>query len=92
MSTLLRVRYWLKAYPLALDAALAAAVLICMVGGSFVDPNAEDGAKWGARTPDALRLALMTPAAATLVFRRRAPMAVLAVTAALSLASPSSSS
>ncbi|MPY63748.1 sensor histidine kinase [Streptomyces spongiae] len=85
MSTLLHARHWLKAHPLALDAALAAAVLVCMLAGSFVDPNAEHGAKWGARTPDALGVTLMTLSAAALVLRRRAPRTVLAVTAGFSL-------
>ncbi|MFI1729444.1 sensor histidine kinase [Streptomyces acidicola] len=85
MSTLLRARHWLKAHPLALDAALAIAVLACMLAGSFVDPNAERGAKWGARTPDALGVTLMTLSAVALVLRRRAPRTVLAVTGALSV-------
>ncbi|MDX3644337.1 sensor histidine kinase [Streptomyces sp. MB09-02B] len=86
MSTLHRARTWLTAHPLALDATLALGVLAAMVAGSFVDPNADHGDKWGARTPDALSLALMVPAAAVLVARRRAPMAVLAATCALTLA------
>ncbi|GAA3845227.1 histidine kinase [Streptomyces phyllanthi] len=68
-----------------MDAVLAAAVLVCMVAASFVDPHADHGAKWGARTPDALGLTLMTLAAAALVLRRRAPRGVLAATAVLSL-------
>ena len=70
---------------MALDAALAVAVLTCMVAGSFVDPHGEDGVTWGLRTPDALSLLLMTLAAAALVLRRRAPITVLAVTGGLSL-------
>ncbi|QYX80674.1 sensor histidine kinase [Streptomyces akebiae] len=85
MSTLQRARTWLTAHPLALDAALALGVLVAMVAGAFVDPNAAHGEKWGARTPDALSIALMVPAAAVLVARRRAPMAVLAATCALTL-------
>ncbi|MEV7452530.1 two-component sensor histidine kinase, partial [Streptomyces nigra] len=65
---------------MALDAALAVAVLTCMVAGSFVDPHGEDGVTWGLRTPDALSLLLMTLGAAALVLRRRAPITVLAVT------------
>ncbi|KAB2972368.1 two-component sensor histidine kinase [Streptomyces sp. SS1-1] len=80
-----RVRRHLTAHPLALDAALAVAVLTCMVAGSFVDPHGEDGVTWGLRTPDALSLLLMTLAAAALVLRRRAPITVLAVTGTLSL-------
>ncbi|KUL68049.1 histidine kinase [Streptomyces sp. NRRL WC-3605] len=71
---------------MALDAALAVAVLTCMVAGSFVDPHGEDGVTWGLRTPDALSLLLMTLGAAALVLRRRAPITVLAVTGTLSLA------
>ncbi|BBC37123.1 Histidine kinase [Streptomyces graminofaciens] len=85
MSTLLRTRTWLKAHPLALDAALAIGALTAMVAGSFIDPHAEHGARWGVRTPDTLSLTLMTLAAAALVARRRAPMAVLAATSALTL-------
>ena len=70
---------------MALDAALAVAVLTCMVAGSFVDPHGEDGVTWGLRTPDALSLLLMTLGAAALVLRRRAPITVLAVTGGLSL-------
>ncbi|MFK4870328.1 sensor histidine kinase [Streptomyces sp. CSMPJR101] len=70
---------------MALDAALAVAVLTCMVAGSFVDPHGEDGVTWGLRTPDALSLLLMALGAAALVLRRRAPITVLAVTGGLSL-------
>ncbi|MET8243405.1 sensor histidine kinase [Streptomyces sp. NPDC005202] len=85
MTTLDRARCQLKAHPLALDAALAAAVLICMVAGSFVDPHGENGVSWGVRTPDSLSLVLIVIGAAALVFRRRAPMTVLAVTGTVSL-------
>ncbi|MCW7945368.1 histidine kinase [Streptomyces hygroscopicus] len=85
MSTLERTRCRIRAHPLALDAVIAFGVLVCMVASSFVDPHAEVGPKWGTRTPDALSLALMALGAAALVLRRRNPMAVLAVTTALSL-------
>ncbi|MEU1043326.1 sensor histidine kinase [Streptomyces sp. NPDC005907] len=85
MSTLERTRCRLRAHPLALDAALAAGVLACMLAGSYVDPHGEHGATWGARTAGALSLALMVLGAAALVFRRRAPMTVLAATGAVSL-------
>ncbi|AVH59170.1 MULTISPECIES: sensor histidine kinase [Streptomyces] len=85
MSTRDRTRHWLRAHPLALDAALATGVLACIVAGSFVDPHGENGATWGARTPNALSLTLMVLGAAALVFRRRAPRTVLAATGALSL-------
>ncbi|WP_155054990.1 sensor histidine kinase [Streptomyces blattellae] len=85
MSTIIRARQWLTTHPLALDAALAAAVLTCMVAASFVDPRGKDGITWSLNTPDDLSLVLMTFGAAALVFRRRAPMTVLAVTGTLSL-------
>ncbi|WP_320784429.1 sensor histidine kinase, partial [Streptomyces sp. CRN 30] len=84
MSTFQRAGSWLRAHPAAPDAVLAAGVLACMVAGSFVDPHAESGSKWGARTPDPFSLALMVLAAAALVLRRRSPVAVLGVTVALS--------
>ncbi|MET7983994.1 MULTISPECIES: histidine kinase [unclassified Streptomyces] len=85
MSTLERMRDWLRDHRLALDAALAAGVLLAMVAGSFVDSHGADGTTWSARTPDALSLALMVLGAAALVFRRHAPMKVLAATVAVSL-------
>ncbi|GHI08296.1 histidine kinase [Streptomyces cellostaticus] len=85
MSTLERARCGLKAHPLALDAAIAAGVLVCMVAGSFVVPRGENGVTWGVRSPAPLSLLLMALGAAALVFRRRAPKTVLAVTGTLSL-------
>ncbi|MET9580630.1 sensor histidine kinase [Streptomyces sp. DT199] len=85
MSTLARARCQAKAHPLAMDAVLAAAVLVCMVAGSFVEPRHRDSVNWVLRTPDLLSLLLMTLGAAALVFRRRAPMAVLALTGTLSV-------
>ncbi|MCX5334711.1 MULTISPECIES: sensor histidine kinase [unclassified Streptomyces] len=85
MSTLERVRHQLKAHPMALDAVLAAGVLGCMVAGSFVDPHGPDGVTWGFRTPDLLSLVLIGLSAAALVFRRRAPMTVLALTGSFSI-------
>ncbi|MFD5452981.1 sensor histidine kinase [Streptomyces sp. NPDC003470] len=85
MSTLARARCRLGAHPSALDAALAAAVLVCMVAGSFADPHGPDGVTWGVRTPDPLSLLLMVLGAAALVPRRRAPLAVLAFTGCLSI-------
>ncbi|QNP73137.1 two-component sensor histidine kinase [Streptomyces roseirectus] len=85
MSTLDRARCELKAHPSALDTALAAGVLVCMLAGSFVDPHGERGVSWSIRTPDPLSLVLMTLGAIALIFRRRAPIRVLAVTSALSL-------
>ncbi|MEY9990764.1 signal transduction histidine kinase [Streptomyces sp. V4I8] len=85
MSTLERVRRHLKAHPMALDAALAVGVLACMVAGSFVDPHGKNEVTWALRTPDALSLLLITLGAAALVFRRRAPMTVLALTGTASV-------
>ncbi|WP_282704089.1 histidine kinase [Streptomyces sp. CC219B] len=85
MNTLDRARAHLKAHPMALDAALAAAVLLCMVAGSFVDPHGENGVTWGVRTPDTPSLLLITLGAVALVFRRRAPRTILAVTGTLSV-------
>ncbi|MFJ3206380.1 sensor histidine kinase [Streptomyces flaveolus] len=85
MSTLARARFRLGAHPSALDAALAAAVLACMVAGSFADPHGPDGVTWGVRTPDPFSLLLMVLGAAALVLRRRAPLAVLVFTGCLSI-------
>ncbi|WP_210576205.1 sensor histidine kinase [Streptomyces sp. GESEQ-4] len=85
MSSIDRARQWLTTHPLALDAALAAAVLACMVAGSFVDPRGKDSVTWSLRTPDTLSLVLITLGAAALVFRRRAPKTVLAVTGTFAL-------
>ncbi|MEU5097174.1 histidine kinase [Streptomyces sp. NPDC020996] len=85
MSTLERARCRLTAHPLALDAALAGGVLVCMVAGSFVDPRGSDGVTWGVRTPDPLSLVLMVLGALALVFRRRDPRTVLALTVTVSV-------
>lgn len=71
--------------PLALDAAIAAGVLVCMVAGSFVVPRGANGVAWGVRVPDPLALVLMVLGAAALVFRRRAPKTVLAFTGTLAV-------
>jgi signal transduction histidine kinase len=70
---------------MALDAAVAAGVLACMVAGSFVEPHGDRGVSWALRTPDPLSLVLITLGAAALVFRRRAPLAVLALTGGFAL-------
>ncbi|MFF8396070.1 sensor histidine kinase [Streptomyces sp. NPDC016172] len=85
MSTLARARCQAEAHPLAMDAVLAAAVLVCMVAGSFVEPRHQDSVSWALRTPDSLSLVLMALGAAALVFRRRAPMTVLALTGTVSV-------
>ncbi|MBT2366477.1 two-component sensor histidine kinase [Streptomyces sp. ISL-10] len=82
---LLRTRHWLHAHPLAFDAALAVAVLACMVTGSFADPHGPHGPTFGTRTPELRSAVLMVVAAAALVFRRCEPMAVLGVTGLVSV-------
>ncbi|MFE0135395.1 sensor histidine kinase [Streptomyces sp. NPDC059037] len=86
MTTLVRGRCWAKAHPLAVDGALAAAVLVCMVIGSLVEPYRHDGGpSWGTRTPATLNVILMILGAAALIFRRRDPWLVLAATCAVSV-------
>ena len=83
---LVRARRWLRGHPLAFDAALAVAVLVCMIVASFADPNPGHGHRptFGTRTPTAPSVLLMVLSAGALVRRRRSPMAVLAVTGVLS--------
>jgi len=85
VTPLQRARRHLKAHPLVLDVALAAAVLACMLAASFVDPHGKHGGGWTARNPGALSLVLMVLGAAAIVFRRRAPMKVLAFTGTASV-------
>lgn len=80
-----RVRHWLRDHPLALDAALALAVLVAMIIGSFVEPNGPGGPTFGTRTPEATSVLLMVLGAVALIWRRRNPMPVLAATAALTV-------
>ncbi|MBM9622010.1 sensor histidine kinase [Streptomyces zhihengii] len=82
---LARTQRWLRAHPLAFDGGLAVAVLVCMVAGSFADPNGPHGPEFGTRTPEVRSALLMVVAAGALVYRRREPMAVLAVTGGLSV-------
>ncbi|WP_436842971.1 sensor histidine kinase [Streptomyces collinus] len=56
-----------------------------MVAGSFVVPRGPNGVTLGVRSPAPFGLFLMTVGAAALVFRRRAPKTVLAVTGAVSV-------
>ncbi|WP_274557581.1 sensor histidine kinase [Streptomyces spiramyceticus] len=81
---LARSRDWLRAHPLAMDAALALAVLVTIVVSSFADPHGPNGPTF-TRTPGARSLVLMFVGSAALVFRRRKPMAVLAFTGAVTL-------
>ncbi|MEW2086323.1 sensor histidine kinase [Streptomyces sp. NPDC005283] len=80
-----RTQRWLRAHPMAFDGALALAVLICMVVGSFADPNGPHGPAFFSRTPEPRSLVLMVLVAGALVFRRRNPMAVLVFTTAISV-------
>ncbi|MFE9931622.1 sensor histidine kinase [Streptomyces sp. NPDC005533] len=75
----------MRAHPLATDAVLAFGAFTAMVVGSFADPHGPHGPTFGTRTPEPLSLLLMLLGAAALVFRRRQPRAVLAVTCGLSL-------
>lgn len=86
VTTLVRGRGWARTHPLAVDAAVATVVLICMVIGSFAEPNGQRGPTWGTRTPDLPSLLLMVLGAVLLVFRRRAPWSVLGATCAASIA------
>ncbi|WP_175412459.1 histidine kinase [Streptomyces sp. TRM64462] len=86
-NALPRARDWLRAHPLALDAALALAVLAAMVLGSFADPHgSRTGPTFGTRTPGPGSVALMVLGASALVLRRRAPLPVLAFTSAVTVA------
>ncbi|MFI0978645.1 sensor histidine kinase [Streptomyces sp. NPDC021093] len=81
-----RTRSWLRAHPLVVDAVLAATVLACMIVGSFADPHdGMHGPSFGTRAPGVRGVVLMVLAAATLVYRRRRPLPVLAVTCALTV-------
>ncbi|MGW7367819.1 sensor histidine kinase [Streptomyces sp. NPDC054841] len=84
-TRLARTRDWLRAHPLALDAAIASAVLVCMVIASFAEPHGPHGPTFGTRTPEPRSVLLMLFAAGTLVFRRSRPMVVLAVTGSVSV-------
>ncbi|MFD7262577.1 sensor histidine kinase [Streptomyces sp. NPDC059874] len=78
-------RQWTRTHPLATDAVLAFGAFVAMVVGSFADPHGPHGPTFGTRTPEPFSLLLMLLGAAALVFRRRQPRAVLAVTCGLSL-------
>ncbi|MER5885251.1 histidine kinase [Streptomyces sp. NPDC001941] len=83
---LTRTRAWLRAHPLALDAALALVVLACMIIASFAGPHGPEGRpRFGARTPGGASLVLMAFGAAALVLRRRNPVGVLLFTCAVTV-------
>lgn len=75
----------MRAHPLATDGLLAAGAFTAMVVGSFADPHGPHGPTFGTRTPEPFSLLLMLLGAAVLVWRRRRPRTVLAVTGGLSL-------
>ncbi|MGW6577488.1 sensor histidine kinase [Streptomyces sp. NPDC054945] len=75
----------MRAHPLATDAVLAFGAFVSMVLGSFADPHGPHGPTFGTRTPEPFSLLLMLLGATALVFRRRRPRVVLAVTCGLSL-------
>jgi signal transduction histidine kinase len=79
-----RTRSRLRAHPTALDGALALAVLVCMVIGSFAEPNGPHGPSFGSCTPELRSVVLMVLGAGALVLRSRNPMAVLVLTASIS--------
>ncbi|MFF2331336.1 MULTISPECIES: sensor histidine kinase [unclassified Streptomyces] len=81
----LRVRHWLRDHPLALDAALALAVLVAMIIASFIDRNGSDGPSFDSRAPEAGSVLLMVLGAVALIWRRRRPKAVLAAIAVLTV-------
>ncbi|MFD7560686.1 sensor histidine kinase [Streptomyces sp. NPDC059835] len=76
----------MRAHPLATDAVLAFGAFVAMVVGSFADPHGPHGQPtFGTRTPEPFSLLLMLLGAVALVFRRRHPREVLAVTCGLTL-------
>ncbi|MEU0957472.1 sensor histidine kinase [Streptomyces niveus] len=83
-----RVRGRLRAHPLAFDAGLAAAVLVCMVAGAFAEPRSRHDALPALvqETPGLRSVLLMALGAGALVFRRRNPFPVLVFTGAVSVA------
>ncbi|WP_329032778.1 sensor histidine kinase [Streptomyces sp. NBC_01725] len=83
-----RVRSWLRAHPLAFDAGLAAAVLVCMVAGAFAEPRSRHDAlpALAQEAPGLRSVLLMVLGAGALVFRRRNPFPVLVFTGAVSVA------
>ncbi|THA46316.1 two-component sensor histidine kinase [Streptomyces sp. A1136] len=79
------LRRWLRLHPPATDSVLALGALVCMVVGSFADPHGPHGPTFGTRAPEPFSFVLIVLGSVALVFRRRRPRAVLAVTIALSL-------
>ncbi|MGP3924050.1 sensor histidine kinase [Streptomyces sp. 8N616] len=83
---LARPQRWLRAHPLALDAAVAAVVLVLILLGMVTEPHGPSGPRYGERRPEASSVVLAVLASAALVLRRRRPRRVLAVTGLFTLA------
>ncbi|MEX2981903.1 sensor histidine kinase [Streptomyces sp. C36] len=77
---LARPHRWLRAHPLAADTLLAVLVLGLVLVGVYLGPRT------AAHPPGLVFALLATAACASLALRRRAPRAVLALTAALTVA------
>jgi len=71
---------WLRTHSAACDAGLSAVVLGVVLGGMYIGPHAQR------YRPGPLVLALTVLACASLVLRRRRPLAVLAFTCAVTVA------
>jgi signal transduction histidine kinase len=70
---------WSKAHPFAADGVLAAFVALVTVPALWGDPEQMGGASVEFRDPEVLGFVLLVLAAVPLAWRRRAPLAVLAV-------------
>ena len=81
-----RIQRWLRAHPLAPDGALAAAVFVCMIVGSFAEPHRGRGVPdFTTDAPSGASLLLMVLGASALVLRRRGPVTVLLGTGAVTV-------
>ncbi|GAU69518.1 putative two-component histidine kinase [Streptomyces sp. NBRC 110611] len=76
---------WHRRHPLAFDAALAVAAFACVLCGAVVDPHRVHGPKFAPEHLTATTVVLAALACTALVFRRRLPRTVLAVTGALTI-------
>jgi signal transduction histidine kinase len=85
---LARPQRWLRAHPLALDTALAAAVLTLVLISLVTEPHgprSEGVPRFSWSLPAVSSVLVAVLASAALVLRRRMPRRILAVTGALSL-------
>jgi len=78
-----QVKTWCRAHPLAVDAALAVAVVAVALPGLWWGPNVDGVVP---REPDFLAVVLVLASSLPLVWRRRAPVAVFTCTAPPSVA------